>query len=163
MWDDLQGGESDVAWIGAVLREGSFIGVTDGSYNRERAKTVSGLGWNICCIRTRNLLRGSFFEILPKAGSYRGELLGLVALHTMIVARAQFYKIDTAIGKICCDNISALGQSSKSRKRVTTGSKHSDLHRTIRTIKCLVKLCMEYSHVRAHQDRILTWLMLTLE
>ncbi len=47
MWDNLQGGESDVAWIGAALREGSFIGVTDGSYNRERAKTVSSLGWTI--------------------------------------------------------------------------------------------------------------------
>jgi hypothetical protein len=64
----------------------------------------------------RNLLQDSFFKISPKAGSYRGELLGLVALHTMIAAVAQFYKIDTAIGKICCDNISALGQSSKSRK-----------------------------------------------
>jgi hypothetical protein len=116
MWDDVPGGKSDVVWIGAALREGSFIGVTDGSYDKDRAKTVSGLGWTICCIRTRNLLQGLFFEILPKAGSYRGELLGLVALHTMIAAVAQFYKIDTAIEKICCNNISALGQSSKSRK-----------------------------------------------
>jgi hypothetical protein len=46
---------------------------------------------------------------------------------------------------------------------VTTGTKHSDLHHTIKTIKCSVKLCMEYLHVRAHQDRILPWLMLTLE
>jgi hypothetical protein len=81
----------------------------------------------------------------------------------MIAAVAQFENFNTAIGKICCDNISALGQLSKSRKRVTTGIKHSDLHRRIRTIKCLVKLCMEYSHVRAHQDRILPWSMLTLE
>jgi hypothetical protein len=116
MWDNVQGGESDVVWIGAALREGSFIGVTDGLYDRERAKTVSSLGWTICCIRTRNILQVSFFEILPKAGSYRGELLGLVALHTMFAAVARFYKIDTAIGKICCNNISALGQLSKSRK-----------------------------------------------
>jgi hypothetical protein len=81
----------------------------------------------------------------------------------MIVVVAQFYEIDTAIGKICCNNVSALGQSSKSRKQVSTGTKHSDLHRTIRTIKCSVKLCMEYLHVRAHQDRILPWSMLTLE
>ncbi len=120
----------------------SFIGVTDGSYDRERAKTVSRLGWIICCTRTRNLFRGSFYEILPKVGSYRGELLGLVALHTMIAAVAQFYKTDIATGKICCDNLSALGQSSKFRKQVTTGIKHSVLHCMIRTIECLVKLCM---------------------
>ena len=81
----------------------------------------------------------------------------------MIAEVAQFYKIDTAIGKIYCNNISVLGQSSKSRKQVTTGIKHSDFHRMIRTIKCLVKLCMEYLHMRAHQARILPWSMLTLE
>jgi hypothetical protein len=52
---------------------------------------------------------GSFFEMSPKAGLYRGELLGLVALQTMITADTQFYKVNTAFGKICCDNISALG------------------------------------------------------
>ncbi len=41
MWDDVQGGKSDVVWIGVALHEGSFIGVTDGSYDRDRAKTVS--------------------------------------------------------------------------------------------------------------------------
>jgi hypothetical protein len=117
----------------------------------------------ICCTKTRCLLRGSFFEILPKAGSYRGELLGLAALHTIVAAVAKFYKVDVSFGKICCDNVSSLGQSSKSRKRVSSGIKHSDLHRTIRTIKCTVKFCMVYSHVRAHQDRILPWSMLTLE
>ena len=61
-------------------------------------------------------------------GSYRGELLGLVALHTMIVAVAQFFELKVVTGKMCCDNISALGQSNKTRKRVSTGIKHSDLH-----------------------------------
>ncbi len=67
------------------------------------------MGWVICCTETRHLLWGSFFETSPKAGLYRGELLGLVALQTMIVAVTQFYKVNMAIGKICCDNISALG------------------------------------------------------
>ena len=118
-------------WIKAAITEGSCLGVTNGSYDRERAWTVSGLGWVICCTKTRRLLRGLFFEILPKAGSYRGELLGLVALYTFVAAVATFYRLDLACGKICCDNVLALGQSSKSRKRVSSGIKHSDLHRTI--------------------------------
>ncbi len=62
-------------------------------------------------------------------GSYRGELLGLVALHTLIVAVAQFFELKVLTGKICCDNIATtLGQSGKTRKRVSTGIKHSDLH-----------------------------------
>jgi hypothetical protein len=164
MWENIHKGDINVGWIKVAITEGSCLGVTNGSYDRERARTVSGLGWVICCTKTRCLLRGLFFEILPKAGSYRGELLGLIALHTFIAAVAKFYRLDLACRKICCNNVLALGQSSKkSRKRVSLGIKHLDLHRTIRTIKCTVKFCMTYSHVHAHQDRILPWSMLTLE
>ena len=69
------------------------------------------MGWVICVTKTRHLLQGLFFETSPKAGLYRGELLGLIALHMIIAAVTQFYKVNTAIGKICCDNILALGQS----------------------------------------------------
>ncbi len=41
--------------------------------------------------------------------------------------------------------------------------KHSDLHRVICTLKSTSRLDMKYSHVRAHQDQILSWSMLTLE
>jgi hypothetical protein len=57
-----------------------------------------------------------------------GELLGLVALHTLIVAVAQHFELKTVSGKICCNNISALGQSSKTRKRVSPGIKHLEHH-----------------------------------
>jgi hypothetical protein len=162
-WDNIQGGKMGVEWIRTALIDGLFIRVTDGSYNRVRAKHVSGSGWVICCTRTRHLLRGSFFKTSPKAGLYRGELLGLVALHVMIAAVTQFYKANTAIGKIYCNNILALGQSSKTGKHNSTGIKHSDLHRVIRTIKCFINIRMVYSHVQAHQDRVLPWSMLTLE
>ncbi len=46
---------------------------------------------------------------------------------------------------------------------MSTGIKHSDLHRTIRTIKCKIEMKMKYEHVRAYQDRILSWGMLSLE
>jgi hypothetical protein len=131
MWDNIQGGKMGVEWIRTAITDGSFIGVTDGSYNRVRAKYISGLEWVICCTKTRHLLRGSFFETSPKAGLYRGELLGLGTLHTVTAAVTQFYKVNTAIGKICCDNILALGQYSKTRKCVSTGIKHSDLQRAI--------------------------------
>jgi hypothetical protein len=100
---------------------------------------------------------------LLKASSYRGELLGLVALHTLIVAVAKHFQLATAVGKIYCENISALGQAGKTRKRVSTGMKHSDLHQAVQTLKCSLRMDMKYSHVHAHQDRILPWSMLTLE
>jgi hypothetical protein len=163
LWDNIQGGKIRVEWSRTALTDGSFIRVTDGLYNRVHAKHISGSGWVICYTRTRHLLRGLFFGTSPKAGPCRGELSGLIALHMMIAAVTQFYNVNTAIGKICCDNILALGQSSKTQKCVSTGIKLSDLHRVIQTIKCTINIRMVYSYVRAHQDRVLRWSMLTLE
>jgi hypothetical protein len=36
--------------------------------------------------------------------------------------------LDQVTGWICCNNIAALNQSSKNRKRVSARVKHSDLH-----------------------------------
>ena len=118
MWNNIVESDIEVEWIKSALETNTFIGVTDGSYNRERASTVSGSGWLICCTRSKRILRGSFYEISPKAGSYRGELLGLVALHTIISSIASYYKLERPTGKICCDNLAALRQSGKCRQRV---------------------------------------------
>ncbi len=163
MWDYIQEGKTDVSWVSAALTAGTFIGVTDGSYDCVRAGTVSSAGWIICCTTMKKLLRGSFYETSPKASLYREELLGLVALHTMIVAVAKHFQLTTVVGKICCDNNSALGQAGKVCKRVSVGMKHSDLHQAIHTLKCSFRMDMKYSHVQAHQDRILPRSMLTLE
>jgi hypothetical protein len=120
-----------VSWISTALTAGTFTGMIEGSYNHVRPGTVSGSRWIICCTKTKQLLWGSFYKILPKAGSYREELLGLVALHTLIVAVAKHFQLATAVGKLCRDNISALGQAEKARKRVSAGMKHSDLHKVI--------------------------------
>ncbi len=135
MWDYIQEGEADVSWISTALTAGTFIGVTGGSYNRVHAGTVNSSGWIICCTKTKQLLRGSFYKITPNAGSCRGELLGLVALHTLIVAVAKHFQLATAVRKICWDNISALGQAGKARKRVSAGMKHSNLHQAIQMLK----------------------------
>jgi hypothetical protein len=91
MWDYIQEGEIDVTWISTALTTGIFIGVTDRSYNRIRTGAVSGSGWIICFMQTRQILRGSFYKTSHNSGLYRGELLGLVALHTLIVAVAKHF------------------------------------------------------------------------
>ncbi len=55
MWDYIQEGEMDVTWISTALTSGTFIRVTDGSYDRARAGAVSSSGWIICCTQTRQL------------------------------------------------------------------------------------------------------------
>ncbi len=60
MWDNIQGGEMGVEWIRTALTDGSFIGVTEGSYKRVHAKYLSGSGWVICFTKKRHLLWRSF-------------------------------------------------------------------------------------------------------
>jgi hypothetical protein len=163
MWDYIQEGENDVIWISMALTTGAYIGVTDRSYDRVCAGAVSGSGWIICSMQTRQFLQGSFYKTLHNTGSYRGELADLVALHMLIVTVAKHFQLATAVGKICFNDISALGQAGKARKRVSAGMKHLDLHHAICMLKCTSRLDMKYSHVRAHQDQILPWSMLTLE
>jgi hypothetical protein len=47
MWEDIKEGDTNMEWVRDALINGTFIGITDGSYNREKAKTVSGTGWII--------------------------------------------------------------------------------------------------------------------
>jgi hypothetical protein len=163
MWEHVKNEDSDMSWVRDAMVNGMLLAVTDSLYDRERAKDVSGSGCILLCTASKQTLRGSFYEISPKARSFRGELLGLVAIHTLALAVARFFHLDCMSRKICCDNIAALNQSSKVRQRVQVGIKHSDLHQTIRNLKCSTKMAFKYAHVRAHQDRIKSWSQLSLE
>ncbi len=136
--------------------------MTNGSYDREMAPTVSSSGWIIVCTACQRILRGSFFKVSWSAGSYRGKLLGLVAIHTFAIAIAQYFSVAEISGGISCDNMAALSQASKYRKWVGVGVKHSDLHRTIHMLKHLVQTSFWYMHIKSHQDKLQPWRELTL-
>ncbi len=123
MWEYIKEKEGDTEWLKDALINGMLVGVMDGSYDRHKAKSCSGSGWILVCTASKRTLRGSFYEVsVVVAGAYRSKLLGLVALHTLILALADYYNIQSVSGKICCDNIAALNQASKTGKQVRSGS-----------------------------------------
>ena len=128
MWEHVRYEDSDMSWAHDVMVNGMLIAVTNGSYDRKRAKDVSRSGWILLCTASRRTLRDSFYKISTIARSFRGEFLGLAAIHTLALAVAHFFHLDCMYGKICSDNIVALNQSSKVHQRVQVGVKHSDLH-----------------------------------
>ncbi len=65
----------------STLQQGSAISATDGSYAQKQGPNVSKVGWVIACQKSGKMLKGLFYEFSSDASSYRGELLGLVALH----------------------------------------------------------------------------------
>jgi hypothetical protein len=160
MWEYMKEGEIDTLWLRDALINRTLIGITEGSFNRHKAKSCSGSGWILVCTASKRTLRGSFNEISAAAGLYQGKLLGLVALHTLILVVADYYNLQCVSEK---NNISTLNQASRIRKRVRSEIKHSDLQRAIRTYKCKVNMALKYQHIKAHQEAIKPWSMLTLE
>ena len=85
MWAKVINEGSNLDWLVNALNNGTVISVTDGSYKKDIAPDVSGAGWVIYCEQSKLKLTGSFYERSPDAGSYRGELMGLTALHLIIL------------------------------------------------------------------------------
>ena len=111
MWSNIVNEGKNLEWAVNALTEGTAIWVTDESYVKEIAPDISGAGWILYCTGTKHILYGSFAEKLPYAGSYRGELLELLVIYTLVRAIEIFYKVKIASGKICCDNQGALHKS----------------------------------------------------
>jgi hypothetical protein len=63
MWegiDNNQTTEGDVTWIAEGMRNNLLIWVSNGSYDRKKAKELSGIGWIIFCTQTGLRLTGTF-------------------------------------------------------------------------------------------------------
>ena len=146
-----------MSWIATALYDGSAIMVTDGSYNRSRAPRISRAGWVLVSTNSLRMVYGSFYEISSAASSYRGELLGLTAIHHLVSFVLEFYTTPTARGSVHCDNKGALHQASTKRKRVRPKTKHSNLIRNLRHIKATHHFKVCYLHVKAHLDDHLSW------
>ena len=87
------------------------------------------------CTWTKHILFGSFVEKSPLAGSYHAELLGLLAIHTLVRAIEIFYKVKVASGKICCDNQGALHKSKQDRRQIPTGALRANIKQSLRKVK----------------------------
>ena len=163
MWSNVKNDDTDMRWVLQAIRNGSGIWCTDGSYNRPIAPHVSGAGWVFYCTVQRKKLQGSFYEFSPSAGSYRGELLGLLAIHILMAALEEYFQLDGHTAKICCDNQGALFKSSELRRRIPTGASQADIKRVLRNVKHKIKSTFTYEWVQSHQDRYKFWHQLTIE
>jgi hypothetical protein len=162
MWDYVLDVTSEPSWLPLALERGTVVLATDGSYNRKRGPNVSGAGWVIACRRSGNILKGSFFEFSSNASSYRGELLGLVAIHTLVLHACQFYQPTTVTGKIICNNKLALYKSSKKgHRRICPGVAQADLFRALQSIhQEMLGANLHYELVKSHQDSKFHWHLL---
>ena len=73
-------------WIQHSIIDGSLVAVTDGSYIRKLYPNLCSAAFVIECAKGRGRIAGSFSERLDVANAYRGELLGLMAIHLILLS-----------------------------------------------------------------------------
>ena len=110
MWNNIVNEGNDLQWVVDALTQGMAISVTYYSFNWATVSLVlvSGAGWILYCTSTEKKLCGFFFERFSRAGSYRGELLGLLAIHTLTAAPESFFRISITTVEICGGNQNTL-------------------------------------------------------
>jgi hypothetical protein len=130
MWegiDDDKTTKGNVTWIAEGMINYLLIWVTNSSYDRKKAKELSGIGWIIFCTQTGLCLTGTFWEKSNLASLYRAEMLGLCALHLFTQAVAKFYNVEKWSALVCCDNKRALELSSHHRRYIRPSTKCADI------------------------------------
>ena len=85
MWESLRlFGNED--WIKGAIENSSLICVTDGSYIIETVPELCSAAFILECAEGPGRIVGSFPESSKVANAYRGELLGLMTIHLILLA-----------------------------------------------------------------------------
>jgi hypothetical protein len=132
MWEHVQL-HGNISLIREAFANGTAVCVTDGSYQPSLNDSIRGAGWLIYCKqRQQVLVEGSFVETHTKSNSYRGEILGLLAIHLFSRVIQTFFGLAPGkYGVVCCDNKGAIYQASRRRKRITPSTPNADLLRVL--------------------------------
>jgi hypothetical protein len=69
-------------WLSTVIQETTLVAVTDGSFMRKLYPNMNSCAF----IFGRGHLTGAFSEQTIAACSYQGELLGLMAIHLILLS-----------------------------------------------------------------------------
>ena len=115
------------------------------------------------CTKTGNILKGYFYETSEDAGSYRGEQLGMCAVHHLIAALSLFFPTMEWRTRVCCDSEGTVKMSRRRLVRIRSKMGCSDILRNIRTSRKDMKVVIDYFHVDGHMDRYFADKDLTLE
>ena len=152
MWDNIRW-EGDDNWIAESIRQGTCMAVTDGSYMKTLHPDIHSAAFVLECKNRSGKIWGSFSEPSRCAGNYRGELVGLMAIHLILLAANEANAGLSGSVEIFSDCLGALDKvKNLPPARIPTGSAHSDVLKNILVNCSDLPFDRYYSHVSAHQD-----------
>jgi hypothetical protein len=151
-WDQVQL-IGDTNWLITAIGTNSCIAVADGSYMREITNTVCSTAFFFeNTVRSCKVV-GAFPEQSETANAYREELLGLMAIHLLLLAVNKVAPhLDGSI-IIYSDCERALGSiESLPTLKIPTKYKHADILKNILVNCTNLSFRIDYQHISAHQD-----------
>ncbi len=157
IWNDLKvSGGTD--WLAQAIAKGTLVAVTNGSYIQEHHPDLCLVAFILECTRKRGQMVGSFPEALKAANAFLGELLGLMAVHLLLLAANTVAPGLAGYVKIYSDCLGALCRVAElPLHRIPTQCRHLDIPKTILVNCGGLSFHQEYIHVEAHQDERMQW------
>lgn len=152
MWDSLRLVGDDHC-LEEAIETGTCRAVTDGSYIKEMYPNICSAAFVFECYEGRGRIIGSFPEQTPTACAYRGELLGLLAIHLILLAANKVRPRLEGTIDVISDCLGALTSvADLPPTRIPSRCSHPDILKTI-MVNCInLTFIIHYRHVRAHQD-----------
>jgi hypothetical protein len=145
--------EGGTEWISEAIQDGSLVTVMHGLYIRQLYLNLYSAAFVFECTNGGRKIIGSFAESALAANVYRGKLLGLMAIHLLLVSVNRVHASLVGSVEVVSDCLGVL-------KRVVhlppywipSHCKHSDILKK-NLINCWdLTFTFSYSHVKAHQD-----------
>ena len=98
-----------------------MVCVTNGSYSKKTAPDICSAGWVPAYKLTKQYIAGTLVERSPWANSYRGELLGMLAIRLFLLAVEEYCKVSNSGTGAHCNCKGIIVTFEKQTKRVSRG------------------------------------------
>ena len=147
MWKTLRLMGED-GWLKRAIERGTLVAVTDGSYMRELLPSLCSAAFILKCSEGSGRIVGSFAEASRAANAYRGELLGLMAIHLILLAGNKLWPELEGRAVVFSDCLGALGrvanlpppQHPNTMQTLRCAEEHpGELHRP--DVQCQIRTC----------------------
>ncbi len=158
LWDylTLHGGSD---WLVTEISDGTLLAITDGSYIWEQYPNLCSVAFILDCSQGRGRLIKSFSEASAAANAYCWELLGLMAIHLLLLTVHTCHPdIEGSVLVIYSDCLGVLGRMVDLTPHcIPSRCQHLDILKTILVNLGCFLLDREFWHVAAHQDDNKAW------
>jgi hypothetical protein len=142
-----------VTLVEESIADGMLLAVTDGSYIRELFPNVCSAAFVLECSKGQGRIFGAFTEASCVVNAYRGELLGLMAIHLIILSVNKMNPKLSRSEEIVLECLGALKRVTYlPLYRIPSRCHHSNILKTI-LVHCRgLNFTTYYLHIKAHQD-----------